>query len=69
MHRFELTDATGLPMFLHMRGDTSEAATDFVAIVKRNRARFPAGVVHSFTGTLEELEMLLEVEGLYIGAR
>jgi Tat protein secretion system quality control protein TatD with DNase activity len=44
-----------------------EAATDFVAIVKRNRARFPAGVVHSFTGTQEELEMLLEVDGLYIG--
>jgi TatD DNase family protein len=70
--QFTLTDATGLPMFLHMRGaegeGEGEAATDFVAIVKRNRARFPAGVVHSFTGTQQELEMLLEVDGLYIGA-
>ena len=43
--QFELSEATGLPMFLHMRN----AAEDFIDIVRRNRSRFTAGVVHSFT--------------------
>jgi len=61
--QFQLAEATGLPMFLHLR----EAAEDFIAIVKRNRHRFPAAVVHSFTGSKEELAQLLEIDGIYIG--
>jgi len=34
--------------------------------VKENRHKFTTGVVHSFTGDIEELNQLLEM-GLYIG--
>ena len=61
--QFEISEATGLPMFLHMRA----AAEDFTEILLRNRHRFTAGVVHSFTGTAEEAEALLAVDGVYIG--
>lgn len=44
---FELTEEFNLPMYLHSRNTDG----DFVRIVKENRSRFPAGVVHSFTGT------------------
>jgi TatD DNase family protein len=57
--QFEISEATGLPMFLHMRA----AAEDFTAILVRNRRRFTAGVVHSFTGTAEEAEALIAVVG------
>ncbi|KAJ2845119.1 hypothetical protein IWW36_004920, partial [Coemansia brasiliensis] len=60
--QFELAEATGLPMFLHNR-NTSD---DFVRIVRENRSRFSNGVVHSFTGTVEEARELLDL-GLYIG--
>lgn len=39
-------------MYLHNRN----TGNDFFEIVKRNRKRFPTGVVHSFTGTEEELK-------------
>ena len=61
--QFELSEATGLPMFLHMRA----AAEDFTDVVLRNRHRFSAAVVHSFTGTAEEADALLAIEGVYIG--
>eukprot|EP00238_Polyblepharides_amylifera_P009975 CAMPEP_0196587168 /NCGR_PEP_ID=MMETSP1081-20130531/56634_1 /TAXON_ID=36882 /ORGANISM="Pyramimonas amylifera, Strain CCMP720" /LENGTH=305 /DNA_ID=CAMNT_0041909273 /DNA_START=287 /DNA_END=1204 /DNA_ORIENTATION=- len=61
--QFHLPEVTGLPMFLHSRA----AGDDFLEIIKRNRRRFSAGVVHSFTGTKEELEQLLKIEGIYIG--
>ena len=51
-----------LPLFLHDRN----TAGDFAAVMKKNRARFVHGVVHSFTGTIEELKAHLEL-GLYIG--
>jgi len=35
-------------------------------LIKTNRSRFDDGVVHSFTGTWEECEKLLDL-GLYIG--
>lgn len=35
-------------------------------IVKQNRKRFPTGVVHSFTGDLKDLNLILELD-LYIG--
>jgi TatD DNase family protein len=34
--------------------------------VKANRHRFKDGVVHSFTGTMEEMKKLIELD-LYIG--
>lgn len=68
-----LAVAAGLPLFLHMRA----AAADFVDVMRRNaggltqrrRAGECAGVVHSFTGTREELEVVLALDPpLAIGA-
>jgi TatD DNase family protein len=49
-------------MYLHSRSTEG----DFPRIVKENRHKFSTGVVHSFTGDLEELNHLLEID-LYIG--
>mmetsp|Transcript_5308 Transcript_5308/g.6055 ORF Transcript_5308/g.6055 Transcript_5308/m.6055 type:complete len:427 (+) Transcript_5308:435-1715(+) len=55
-----------LPLFLHMRS----ACDDFISIIKpfieRGDILKGNGVVHSFTGTKEELEKLLNL-GFYIG--
>ena len=68
-----LAVAAGLPLFLHMRA----AAADFVEVMRRNaggltrrrRAGKCAGVVHSFTGTREELDAVLALDPpLAIGA-
>lgn len=59
---FRLTEKFNLPMYLHSRATGS----DFVDIVRANRARFPGGVVHSFTGTMEEMRQILELD-LFIG--
>ncbi|KAL3691511.1 hypothetical protein R1sor_005162 [Riccia sorocarpa] len=61
--QFDLAEATGLPMFLHMRA----AAEDFKNIVEKNKNRFRAGCVHSFTGTNEDLQKMLSFPNLYIG--
>jgi TatD DNase family protein len=61
MH-FDLAEKYKLPMYLHSRN----CKEDFLRIVKENRHRFSTGVVHSYTGDLEELEALLDM-GLYIG--
>ena len=61
--QFELAEASGLPMFLHMRA----AGDDFVAAMERNASRFRGGVVHSFTGTADEARRLLAIDGVYIG--
>ncbi|KAG9291278.1 hypothetical protein G9A89_021780 [Geosiphon pyriformis] len=62
--QFDLAQATGLPMFLHNRNTGS----DFFNIlsIQKNRGKFSAGVVHSFTGTMEEMERAVSL-GLYIG--
>ncbi|XP_017125729.1 putative deoxyribonuclease TATDN1 [Drosophila elegans] len=55
-----------LPLFLHMRN----ACEDFMAILERNRDKIReggGGVVHSFTGTLEEAQRILAFGGLYLG--
>ena len=48
--QLELSEATGLPLFLHNRA----SAADLVKILSENRDKMPAGgVVHSFDGTEE----------------
>lgn len=49
-------------MYLHNRNTGS----DFYDIVKKNRSRFTTGVVHSFTGSAEEVKQIVELD-LYIG--
>lgn len=71
--QLELATKYKLPLFLHSR--TSEAHVDFVRIFREHEAAhsspeiLPArkkGVVHSFTGMLEEMHELIEL-GLSIG--
>ncbi|KCV72143.1 hypothetical protein H696_01547 [Fonticula alba] len=60
---FQLADSTGLPMFLHNRNTGS----DFYDLVRKYRKQIRGGaVVHSFTGTHEELQMALELD-LFVG--
>jgi TatD DNase family protein len=49
-------------MYLHNRNTGNE----FFDIVKQNRSRFTTGVVHSFTGTTQEVKQIIELD-LYIG--
>ena len=49
-------------MYLHSRNTNGE----FVEVIRNNRNRFSSGVVHSFTGDLEELQALISLD-LYIG--
>ena len=60
--QLRLAEATSLPLFLHNRAATA----DFADILRRNRARITGGVVHSFTGSPDELAPLLDL-GLSIG--
>ncbi|KAF9144275.1 TatD DNase [Mortierella sp. GBA39] len=60
--QFDLAESTRLPMFLHNR-NTGE---DFGKLVAQHRSRFTHGVVHSFTGSVEEMQQYLDL-GLYIG--
>lgn len=59
---FDLAEKTGLPMYLHNRNTGS----DFLSLITANRDRITGGVVHSFTGSQEELAQLLDLD-LYIG--
>ncbi|KAF9178167.1 TatD DNase [Haplosporangium sp. Z 767] len=60
--QFDLAESTRLPMFLHNRNTGS----DFGTLVSKHRSRFTNGVVHSFTGSLEEMQHYLDL-GLFIG--
>jgi TatD DNase family protein len=60
--QFALAEASGLPLFLHSRN----SGADMQAILEANRHRFRDGVVHSFDGTIIELEGLLSLN-LFIG--
>ena len=52
-----------LPLFLHSRA----CADDFEALLKRRLDQLPKrGLVHSFTGSLEEMQRLLDM-GFHIG--
>lgn len=50
-------------MFLHLRG----AAECFVKILEQHRDDFVGGVVHSFDGTKEQLDSLLQFNNISIG--
>jgi TatD DNase family protein len=59
----ELAENSDLPVFLHCRA----AAEDLHSILSKERKCFPrGGVVHSFDGTLEEMERFVDL-GLHIG--
>ncbi|KAF2070276.1 hypothetical protein CYY_008408 [Polysphondylium violaceum] len=65
-YQFQLVEKTGLPLFLHYRFSNPDESNDFIEIIKKKRSLFKFGVVHSFTGTEQELNKLLELD-LYIG--
>lgn len=60
--QFRVAEETQLPMFLHDRN----TGGDFGSIIKEYRHRFTTGVVHSFTGTMEEMQLYINLD-LYIG--
>ena len=61
-YHFDLAEKYKLPLYLHNRN----TGNDFFDIVKKNRNRFTSGVVHSFTGTLQELKQIVELD-LFVG--
>lgn len=61
-YQFQISEKLSLPLFLHCRA----AFDDFAEIMERNKTRYTYGVVHSFTGTLEEMQKFVEM-GFYIG--
>jgi len=60
--QLDLAKACNLPIIFHNRNTSG----DFESIVRRRRGDFTTGIVHSFTGTLDEMRDLCEM-GLYIG--
>ena len=60
--QLELAAASGRPVFLHQR----DAHADFLAVLREQGARLPAGVAHCFTNGPAELADYLGI-GLYIG--
>jgi len=61
-YQFQMVEELKLPLFLHARAATD----DFLDIIKRHRDKFTHGVVHSFTGTIEEAKAFLDLD-LFIG--
>lgn len=61
--QFELAKSSQLPMFLHLRAATS----DFMDIIKEHESDFVSGVVHSFDGSAEEMQQVLQCTKLSIG--
>lgn len=60
--QLSLSEKSHLPLFLHCR----DSAADLVAILRTNADRCHGGVVHSFDGTKEEADAILEL-GYHIG--
>uniref|UniRef100_A0A2H1VER8 Deoxyribonuclease TATDN1 n=1 Tax=Spodoptera frugiperda TaxID=7108 RepID=A0A2H1VER8_SPOFR len=61
-YQLQLSREFSLPLFLHCRA----AADDLVAILARNRDSVVGGVVHSFDGSEDALQKILDL-GMYIG--
>ncbi|PZC74353.1 hypothetical protein B5X24_HaOG207954 [Helicoverpa armigera] len=61
-YQLQLSREFNLPLFLHCRA----AADDLVDILQRNRDDVVGGVVHSFDGTEEAVQKILDL-GMYIG--
>ncbi|XP_051912754.1 deoxyribonuclease TATDN1-like [Hippocampus zosterae] len=59
---FALAERYKLPLYLHNRN----TGKDFFELMEAHRSSYSGGVLHSFTGTAEELKRALEL-GLYIG--
>lgn len=62
--QLDLAEKLNLPLFLHSRA----AAEDFEAAIRPRfeAGRLKGGVVHSFTGSMEEMKKMVDL-GLYIG--
>ena len=60
--QFKLAQRVGLPMLFHNRN----TGGDFVRMVKEYRSFFSTGIVHSYTGGVDEMRELIKL-GLYIG--
>jgi len=60
--QLDMASELHLPLFLHSRA----AAEDFNPLMQEYRSKIAGGVVHSFTGTVEEMEELLDL-GFSIG--
>lgn len=61
--QLELAIATRMPMFLHSRN----TGDDFVKIMREFRPRITGGVVHSFTGSMEEMQIFTQELDLFVG--
>jgi len=59
---FDLAEKFHKPMYFHDRNTSG----DFLKLVKENRHKFSTGIVHTFTGTEEDLKQYLDLD-LYIG--
>lgn len=57
-HQIALAEKYKLPMFLHSRN----TGGDFIRIVTENRSRIHGGCVHSFTGTIDEMRALINLD-------
>nr|CAD7413981.1 unnamed protein product [Timema poppensis] len=60
--QLDLSESLDLPLFLHCRN----SASDFITILSNNRDRLTGGVVHSFDGSKQDVEIILDL-GFYIG--
>ncbi|KAL7275989.1 hypothetical protein RUND412_001058 [Rhizina undulata] len=60
--QLDLAEEIGLPLFLHSRAATE----DFESMLFPRLPKLKGGLVHSFTGTMDEMKRLVE-KGLYIG--
>mmetsp|Transcript_11719 Transcript_11719/g.18395 ORF Transcript_11719/g.18395 Transcript_11719/m.18395 type:complete len:269 (-) Transcript_11719:44-850(-) len=62
LKQLELAERHKLPVIFHNRNTSG----DFERMVKENREKFSGGIVHSFTGTKDEMHELVSM-GLLIG--
>lgn len=70
IQQLELAKELKKPLILHCRdskaGSTGRAYPDIVEIIKNGNYDLNGGVVHSYTGSLQEVKQFLDL-GLYIG--